>query len=168
MQFGWCNPTCATSVAESSVNLYFNQHIDYDLSEQNVASCSGGNIGNCDGGYINSSIDYLISHGTVVEDCFPYEGEDVNDVPCSDICDNFNERISFQTYRSISKSIDNIKKSIILNGPICGGISNMWHFMSIIGFKKLKSGDIIYDGNGSSPISITIHNTSPYILRIVV
>jgi hypothetical protein len=38
--------------AEALVNVYYNRLINIDLSEQDVASCSGGNIGSCQGGYI--------------------------------------------------------------------------------------------------------------------
>ena len=160
-----CWVFCPTSVAESTINLYFNQHLNYDLSEQHLASCSGGNSGDCEGGNIGSSVSYIVNQGIVTEDCFPYLGGDVGSVPCSNICDNPIERVSFYSYSGINKVVDNIKRAVILNGPICGGVSNLWHFMSIIGFKTLREGDIVYNGTGSNLYQITIQHNSPYIGR---
>ena len=139
-----CWVYCPVSVAESSVNLYFNQHIDYDLSEQHVASCSGGNDGNCAGGRINSSVIYIANHGVVTENCFPYEGHDTPITPCDNVCSNPSEIISFNSYSTVQNIVDSIKKAVIVSGPICGGIESLWHFMPIVGFKTLKVGDTLF------------------------
>ncbi len=156
-----CWVFCPTSVAESSMNLFYNQHIDYDLSEQHLASCSSGNLGECSGGRIAQSVHFLATQGVVNEDCFPYLGGDSGSVPCFSGCHNPTERISFNSYSSITNYVDNIKKAIILHGPICGGVSNLWHYMSIIGFKTLNEGDVVY--NGTSNYHYTIQSNNPYI-----
>jgi Pyruvate/2-oxoacid:ferredoxin oxidoreductase delta subunit len=100
-----CWVFCPVSVAESSVNLYFNQHIDYNLSEQHVASCSGGNIGYCNRGYISSSVSFIANQGVVPESCFPYAGQDPPITPCGNVCNNPTEIVSFYSYSSVQKML---------------------------------------------------------------
>jgi Pyruvate/2-oxoacid:ferredoxin oxidoreductase delta subunit len=158
-----CWVFCPVSVAESSVNLYFNQSIDYDLSEQHVASCSGGNNGICFDGNISTSVAFIANQGVVVESCFPYMGQDPPNIPCGNVCSNPLETVSFNNYSLIQKSVDNIKKAVIENGPVCGGLFSLHHFMSIIGFKTLKEGDNVYSGEQYPLTNMTIQPNSPYI-----
>ena len=162
-QCNHCWVFCPISVAESSVNLYYNQHIDYDLSEQHVASCSGGNGGNCDGGFINDALLFLVYQGVVKDNCFPYLGLDPPYAPCGDVCSNPEEIVSFNSSSSVSKTVDQIKKAVIENGPICSKISSLWHYMSIVGFKSLKTGDVIYDGSDTIMHNMTIQPNSQLI-----
>lgn len=146
-QCNHCWVFCPVSVAESSVNLYFNQRINYDLSEQHVASCNGHNQGNCLGGQITYSLSFLVNQGVVLETCFPYQNGDFQTVPCS-FCDNPSETISFNNYSTVPNVVDSIKKAVIVNGPICGGIESLWHYMPIVGFKTLKVGDTLFYNQG--------------------
>ena len=148
-----CWVFCPISVAESSVNLYFNQHINYDLSEQHVASCNGQNQGNCLGSEITYSLSFLISQGVVLETCFPYQQGDFQTVPCS-FCGNPSETISFNSYDTVLNVVDSIKKAVIENGPICGGIESLWHYMPIVGFKTLKVGDTLFYNQGYNSYEI--------------
>lgn len=153
-----CWVFCPVSVAESSVNLYFNQHINYNLSEQHVASCSGGNLGYCDRGRISYSVSYIANQGVVLESCFPYAGQDPPATPCGNSCNNPSEVVSFNSYSSVQKNVDLIKKAVIENGPICGGIESLDHFMSIIGFKTLRAGDTLYHNYQSNNYTIVQPN----------
>ncbi len=149
------------SAAENVINLYFNQHIDYDLSEQEVLSCS--NAGGCqNGGYMPTAINYIASHGVVLEDCFPYVN---SKVPCNNICSSPIENVMFSNYTNINSGMDSIKQTIINNGSICIRVANLWHYMAVCGFKLLKVGDIVYNGTGATlPYStITIGANSPYV-----
>jgi len=59
-----------------------------DFSEQDLVSCSL--VGDCDGGSIGPTADYLKNNGVVPEDCFPYTAQD-------DICNrcpNWTQKIS--------------------------------------------------------------------------
>ena len=131
-----CNHCWAFSpvhATEALVNLYFNQHLDLDLSEQDVASCSGGNIGCCQGGYINKAVDYIINTGVVDETCFPYSSSCES---CTNNCFNPNELIKFSGRFYPGSQEEGIKRAIIDYGPITCGISSWWHFMVLVGFDK--------------------------------
>ncbi len=60
---------------EAMVNLYYNQQLNLDLSEQDVLSCSGG--GSCDGGYPSTAVNYITNTGIVDENTFPYQADDL-------------------------------------------------------------------------------------------
>lgn len=162
--------TCAScwafapiSAAENVINLYYNRHLDYDLSEQQLLSCS--NAGDCQarGGFMPTAINYLLNNGVVSENCFPYVN---SKVPCNNICSTPDEHIAFSNAPGINTGMDNIKQAIINSGSICIKIDNIWHYMAICGFKLLKIGDVVYDGTGTTlPYSttITIGPNSPYI-----
>ncbi|MBO7493310.1 MAG: T9SS type A sorting domain-containing protein [Bacteroidales bacterium] len=151
------------SAAENVINLYFNRHLDYDLSEQELLSCS--NAGDCQarGGFMPTAINYLLNNGVVSENCFPYVN---SKVPCNNICSTPDEHIAFSNAPGINTGMDNIKQAIINSGSICILIDNIWHYMAICGFKLLKIGDVVYDGTGTTlpnSTTITIGPNSPYI-----
>ncbi len=86
---GSCWDFAATGITESGVLIYHDKPgRDYDLSEQHILSCSGA--GDCDGGYVEYTLDYYISDGSPDEPCFPYEADDT--LPCSDTCSDWASR----------------------------------------------------------------------------
>ncbi len=121
---------------EAIVNLYFNQHLDLDLSEQNIASCSGGNIGCCAGGFIGTALNYIIETGAVNEECFPYAASCES---CANKCSNPNEQIIIGGKLDPGYSEEDIKRAIIKYGPITAGISSWWHYMVMVGFDRDSS-----------------------------
>ena len=158
---GSCWAFAPISAAENVINLYFNRHLDYDLSEQQILSCSNG--GNCNSGHMPIAVNYLLNSGIVSENCFPYVN---SKVPCDNICSNPNEHIAFSNAPSVSIGIDNIKQAIINSGSICISVDNIRHSMAVCGFKLLKTGDVVYDGTGATlpnSTTITIGPNSPYI-----
>ncbi len=58
------------------MNLYFNQHLDLDLAEQDALSC--GSSGSCKGGSHGSTLDYYTNTGVVAEVFFPSPAIDAN------------------------------------------------------------------------------------------
>jgi C1A family cysteine protease len=131
-----CNHHWAFSplhATEAFVNLYFNQHLDLDLSEQDVASCGGGNIGCCEGGYIGTALNYIINTGVVDETCFPYSASCES---CTNSCFTPNELIKIGGKLYPGYQEEEIKWAIIDYGPITCGISSWWHFMVLVGFDK--------------------------------
>ncbi|MDR1090640.1 MAG: C1 family peptidase [Prevotella sp.] len=135
---GSCGIFAATGATEALVNLYYNQHINYDLAEQQAVSCLSSSSYNCNTGWFPSDIlDYYTNTGVVNESCFPYQGN--SSIPCSDICDNPTERIKIggrvdfpSTY--YPRTEESLKKMIIRYGPISGGISSWGHAMTLSGY----------------------------------
>lgn len=134
---------------EPYINLYYNRLINYDLSEQEVLSCSGA--GTCNGGYIGSAFNYIKTYGVIPEDCFIYSA---TNEPCNNQCASPIDRLSFGQYTSIGANESEIKAAI-LRSPISFGISSWWHFIVLAGYKQIQSGDN-YFTSGSSNYIITI------------
>jgi PKD repeat protein len=126
------------------VNLFFNQQLDLDLSEQDVLSCSGA--GSCSGGYPGGALDYIAGTGVVDEDAFPYTA---SDLPCSNKGTNQSElikiggRIPFPS-AEYERTNDDLKRMIIERGPLSGGLYDWSHAMVLAGYQVVKQGDIFY------------------------
>ncbi len=149
---GWCTAItkqscshcwsfCPTGTLECLVNVWFNQHLDLDLSEQDAASCSNGASGNCAGGSSSRVVSYIVSTGVVDEECFEYtQTED----DCDNICTDPTERIKASARDGVDNDVDEMKTAIITMGPITSGVRSMWHFMCLVGFEEDSNGDIIW------------------------
>ena len=126
-----CWAFSSVHATEAIINLYYNQHLDrdptvaLDLSEQEVASCSGGNSSySCEnGGFVyrtdgGSALSYLIEDGVSEEACFPYE----QGFPlCDQKCDDPDETFKISGITAIpTTSYDEIKQAIIQYGPLVG------------------------------------------------
>ena len=158
---GSCWAFSTVGATEAYVNLYYNRLLNLDLSEQDVLSCSGG--GNCpNGGYINTSFNYLKNTGVVNEACFIYNA---SDLLCINKCPSPNERIKIGDYASFSpssKTPDDLKKMIIKT-PMTFGISSWWHFLGLVGYKTIQLGDRIYIRTPTDIRWATISSGNPLI-----
>jgi len=143
-QCGSCWAFAATGATEAMVNLYFNQHLDLDLSEQDVLSCS--NAGDCSGGWPGLALDYITSTGVVDEGTFPYTA---TDQPCVNKGTNPSElikiggRIPFPS-TEYPMTDDDLKRMIIERGPISGGLYDWSHAMVLPGYQVVEEGDMFY------------------------
>ena len=138
---GSCWAFGATGATETMVNLYFNQHINMNLAEQDVLSCSGG--GSCSGGYHSTAASYIKTTGVVNEDCFPYSA---SDLPCENKCDNPTEKVKIGgiTANFYSSQGEDALKEMIINGAVSGRVDSWWHVMHLVGYDTVKVGDRIY------------------------
>ena len=154
-------PIAAT---EAITNLYFNQHIDIDLSEQNLLSCIY-NHGHCSPGFPHKALNFIRDYGVVKEECFPYEGD--NNILCSEICSNPTENIKIneKMYFYGPNGKDSLKLRIIKYGPMSAGLDSWGHAMALVGFGEVQEGDTIYDGNtsGGYETPIVVPPGSPHI-----
>ena len=132
---GSCWAFAATGATEAQVNLYFNQLLNLDLSEQDVLSCSGA--GTCAGGYPGTALDYIRATGIVNDGAFPYSA---TDQPCT----NKNSAGATQLIKIAGKvdfgtttwprEEDALKKMIIKYGPLSGGIYDWSHAIVLVGW----------------------------------
>lgn len=133
---------------EAIANLYFNDHIDIDLSEQHLISCNGGLNGTTATAHLN----YIKNNYVVDEECFPWEGVQL---PCTDICPDPDEMFSFTNYQSVPQTEEDLRAALIESGPInIAGFYSQWGYWShevvLVGFDILEIGDEI---PGMEPIT---------------
>ncbi len=155
-----CNSCYAfgtAAAAELAVNLYFNRHLDYDLSEQNIVSCTEGSC--TEGGSPRRSLDLIVNTGIVLEDCFPYS---TSDRDCSEICSDPSERIMIGNWERFANNNEEFKGEIIA-GATSATIDTWRHYMQIIGYKVIEAGINLFDGGYDSTSYITIEQDSPLI-----
>jgi PKD repeat protein len=161
---GSCWAFAATGATEAQVNLFYNQPLNMDLSEQNLLSCSGA--GSCSGGYPAYALDYIKNIGIIDEAAFPYTAtNDVCTNKSSSPTDQFKigGRVDFGS-ATYPVSEDNLKKMIIKYGPISGGLYDWSHAMVLLGWKVVKVGDKFYTRDlNKVTYWITIPDGSPLI-----
>ncbi|MDD3130399.1 MAG: C1 family peptidase [Bacteroidales bacterium] len=139
---------------EAIANLYFNDHIDLDLSEQHLISCNGG----LNGTSATAHLYYIKNNYVVDEDCFPWQGVQL---PCTYVCPNPGEMFTFTDYQSVPKTEEDLRGALIESGPInIAGFYSQWglwsHDVVLVGYDILEIGDEI---PGMEPITFD----HPYI-----
>ena len=138
-----CWAHSALGATEAVGNLYFNQHLDLNLSEQELVSCSGA--GNClTGGFTHDALNYVQRAGVVDETCFPESGIDES---CGTCCTNPQERVMISGVKPIFPVLgeDEIKRTLIASGPVSFGIIGWWHVMVLAGYtRETGTGDTLW------------------------
>ncbi|MDD3877158.1 MAG: C1 family peptidase [Bacteroidales bacterium] len=155
---------------ESVTNLYFNQHLDYDLSEQDVLSCFSSYHTCYSGGWAFETLEYVKDEGVVNETCFPWNPQisvpngGPGTPPCS-LCVTPDSKIQIPSYSYISDltDYDEIKETLITGGPLSASLYKPGgHAMTLVGYGKVEEGDTLYANMGWNGYSIVPAN-SPLI-----
>ena len=124
---GSCWAFAAIGATEAAINLYYNQHINADLSERDtVCRHSGG----CDrGGFPQEALMELRSTGLTTESCFGYY------TSCSHKCSDYQQKLwKIQGFTAVPSDDISIKKALIKNGPITFCIFSWHHCMTLVGY----------------------------------
>ena len=137
---GSCWAFGAIGSTELLINLYYNRHLNLDLSEQDVVSCSGA--GNCTGGEAGAALDYIRDFGIVDEECFPYSGWDV---PCGQKCTEPGEIIKIGRRENYQFLNDSLAKQMIIKGPVACCLTSWAHILTLVGYKVIREGDNIFN-----------------------
>ncbi len=176
---GTCMFFAAVGTLESRINLYYNQHLDLDMSEQMIIDCSGipypdsnYSFNNCNQTYSYSC--KIINEGVADELCDIYVERNTNnpeDCSYNYICGNWNNRTwhnsnikSYYYYLNnentlefpLSESV--IKEKIINYGPLESAISPMNHAMTLVGYTKQNWQIIANSGNNQGNNQICINS----------
>lgn len=156
---GSCWAFSAIGAMEAVAKLYRNTTYNFDLSEQELVSCSGA--GSCSGGSASSALDY-ISHNRIQDEfSFPYKAQDR---PCSEkgkplyTIKNAGKTLFSPTSNEFT-STENLK-SMLLKSPLAGRIGAWRHAMTLVGYKTIKAGDVVYS---TTSTKITIQPGDPRI-----
>ncbi|MBU3964150.1 C1 family peptidase, partial [Patescibacteria group bacterium] len=136
---GSCWIFATTAAIEGLTNLYFNKHINIDLSEQDVLSCLYPNYDGCNLGstqsHTISSMNYFEAFGITQERCFLYSAKDL---PCENKCGNWEDYLVTSDYGEREDMLNNadiIKRKLIENGPLSVSIPYMGHAMALVGYE---------------------------------
>ena len=171
---------------EAYINIYYNRLLNYDLSEQEVLSCSGGQAYSTDlitgelkneGGYTTDAIRYIEENGLVTEDCFPIQGPFID---CAEKCKNPQDLILIDSYKSINSNKTTQIKKALLKAPITYNYrydydyydekgelhKERWgHLATLSGYKRIELNDkIILDYRDANEV-VTIRRGNPLIGR---
>jgi len=150
----WAHSTLAS--AEMLANLYYNTHIDMDLSEQYLMECSNAcSAGKgCGGGNPSTASKWVVDKGAMEESAFPYVASDAP--VCGDTIKNPIENLHYAATIRVSGSSatdDSLKRFIVHYGPLNVGISSMSHAMSMVGYKKDAGGATVWIFKNSHGLS---------------
>ncbi len=135
-----CWAHSALGATEAQVNLYFNQHLDLDLSEQELVNCSGA--GSCQfGGNTGSALSYVQNYGVVDEACLPENGRDE---PCN-VCPVPQDRVRIAGFDFIYPDELDLQRRLIKYGPLPFGIASWWHALVLAGYEHdAVTGQIVW------------------------
>lgn len=123
-------PSCwvfgPTANVESMVNLYYNEHVDLDLSEQAIlCRLKSPNATTIPRGSSTNALNVYKNYGVPLEECLRYSATYEN---CSDICDTPTELISITDFNTINNSYPSVRQNLIQNGPLTtSGIPYPWY-----------------------------------------
>ncbi len=157
---GSCWAFSAIASLEAYINLYYNDIINYDLSEEEIISCSSFGCGSdavndAASGAVNDAFNYIKISGVVNEECFRYEAERLD---CNK-CQNPYERVVMEDYDEIIYYVDstiNAVKQALFKNPLTIGVGKWEHAMVIAGYKTIAHGDTIYLGSHVQRDSVVI------------
>ena len=142
---GSCWAFSAIGAMEAVAKLHKNTTCNFDLSEQELVSCS--NAGSCNGGWAASALDYISRKWIQDEMSFPYKAQDR---PCSEkgnplyTIKNAGKELFNPIKGNEFASIEKLK-SMLIKSPLAGRIGSWSHAMTLVGYKTIKAGDIVYE-----------------------
>lgn len=149
---GSCWAFAAVGALEAYINLYYNNKIDYNLSEEEIISCTNNG---CGGGFENDVYDYVKTSGIIDEESLSYVAYERN---CNDRDHSSQDSVFIEDYDFYVTSAvveDSLKKHL-LRTPTTIGITSWNHVMVLAGFKTVTAGDTIYNGYSSEHDTIVV------------
>lgn len=172
---GYCSAFSAISCTEALVNLYLNNLISLDLSEQEAASCNSYTLNSSENFYsdgmpIKYPLFYIRDVGVCDEDSYPFVDDSLARFCHSDLVIPHDivtiSGISSDLKFPLQSNEERIKDALIKYGPLSSGIyttAGPNHAMALIGYGIIKEGDIVqriwnYSGINTG-LTDTIHVT---------
>jgi C1A family cysteine protease len=172
---GLCYIYGPLAAIEGVANVFYNNLVNFDLSEQQVLDCDDNdNANQCDQGLVSDTHEEAIETGIVDEDCYPRgdlpEACQLANIPISERLYQVKIAGTFPLYQQPSLTIDDIKEAVINHGPLLTQVKypdlSIHHSMALVGFKILKVGDKFYDSHDPYG-EIIVGKDSDYIGRLV-
>ena len=170
----YCAAFSSIGALEGLTNIYYNQDLHLDLSEQEAACCNA--YDGVDFFYWGMPIDpvllYITTHGVCDDQSYPY----VN-YPQSCRSDEIETQILIQpnNYHIISANTDTIKNALIQKGPLISGYYSSYivdintgdtipdggHAMTLVGYGTIQAGQtfsVNYNGVILETETIDVHD----------
>jgi len=129
-QCGSCWAFAASEVLSDRYGIATNGSENAVLSPESLVSCDKTDMG-CQGGNLNNAWNYLRDTGITTDKCFPYTAGGGNAPACQSTC---TDGSAMKLYKSADaynlKSVADIQKDIMTNGPVEAGFTVYKSFMS--------------------------------------
>lgn len=159
---GWtsaCWAFASVGVCEAVANLYYNNKIDLDLSEQELISCSRKTTNPMVSSYIQPTLQWIKDNGIIDELAFPFDSS-LDPIPCSEKNEMFSEHLFINGMTQVNCFPDSLKKYLIKLGPLAvvyRADGRSGHAVVLTGYGKLKEGDGIKISTSSGSTYSYIH-----------
>jgi parallel beta-helix repeat protein len=138
-QCGSCWAFATIGSFESFINLYYNQLLNIDLSEQQLVSDCCTDCGDCDGG--GNAFYYLDNHFVVEESCFPYEAQNSECNLCGNY-EDFGWTYNYEDFIIGDNENSIVKSKLVENGPLYMIIGTWSHAVVMNGYTSDDHQDI--------------------------
>ncbi len=148
---GSCWAFASLGAIESVSNLYFNQNLNLDLSEQDLVSCyKGPGAFGCEGLVVDRFAylyQYLANTGATSENCFKYQASHLN---CSNKCSYWQNEVVKVSGGQLISGEENIKNALINQGPIQAAVfvqdptGTYAHAVVLSGYENDSSGATVW------------------------
>jgi hypothetical protein len=140
---GSCWAFATVAVTETLINLYYNSHLDYDLSEQQLVTESTYGCSGMPGWAPNTWFDFISNNGIIEEYYFPYTANNSGGQntwnPLTDPLIKGSGTIKSSGAGSYNLNLENeLKKLIIENGPLWAAWLN--HAIVCYGYATIREG----------------------------
>jgi cathepsin B len=128
---GACWAFSSAGVLSDRLCIHSKGEVKQRLAPQELVNCNYENYG-CEGGYLMSSMDYLMTEGSVNQKCMPYVGTtETCTYRCADgTMDDFQRYYCKPGTLTISTTYDEIKRDLMDNGPVMVGLTMYEDFMN--------------------------------------
>ena len=183
-QSGYCCAFCTISCLETVANLYYNQKIDMDLSEQEAAVCNTDTLP-WTGMLLSAPLSYIKNQGVCEEAAYPFVDSEAESHICRSEEISPTENIRISNYQHVNQNEQDIKKALIKYGPLASGFKRYDHTlpadsmpsnhaMALYGYSVVQAGDNIFQlmeygnvGDHGLVPAFTVEENSPFIGRTV-
>ena len=162
-QCGSCWAFAASEVLSDRFCIKTNGNTNVVLSPQDLVSCDHSDFG-CQGGMLDSSWKYLVNTGIVSDECLPYSSGDGSSAECPNAgnCKSgIWRKFKASTFNQFN-SIEEIKQSIFIDGPVEAGFDVYDDFFSYSGGIYVRSSDNLVGGHAVKTIGWGVENGIEY------
>lgn len=129
-QCGSCWAFAASETLSDRFAIASNGAVNVVLSPEDMVSCDQTDMG-CQGGMLSNAWEYIQSTGIVSDQCFPYTAGQGQPAACETSCVDGEAYKKYRTSDAYQvKSVADIKKEIMTNGPVEAGFTVYKSFMA--------------------------------------